>query len=111
MQTPDGADAGRVRRERRAGSSLVAVSASVTVSLEPELMRRVEKVSAATGCSAADLMREALVRYLDEAEGRLTGEVQQPSIALALREAARRVGGVELDIPARDDQARAADFA
>lgn len=40
----------------------------------------------------------------------LTRAVSQPNIAMALMEAAQSVGGTELDLPPRDDQARSVDF-
>ena len=35
---------------------------------------------------------------------------QRPHVVQALKDAAQQVGGVELPIPERDDQARAAEF-
>ncbi len=69
--------------------------------LDDDVKERLAARAAAHGRSM-----EAEVRaILDQA-------VRRPNIALALREAARRAGWVEdLEVPARDDEARAVDFS
>ncbi|WP_297008856.1 hypothetical protein [uncultured Corynebacterium sp.] len=38
------------------------------------------------------------------------GTARRPHVGIALKDAAQHVGGVELSVPERDDQARAAEF-